>query len=292
MTTSAPGQQADGGSKDPADKSSEPIDDLVTSRHSITLDDGGELSYSVTTGRIVLRQEGHTDDKFDGPQPKAEVFVTAYTADSEDPRARPVTFAFNGGPGSSSVWLHLGLLGPRRVVMGDVGNLLPPPYALADNSRDPAAPQRPGVHRPGLDRLLARGQGREVQGVPRLRRRHRVGRRGDPAVDHAQRAVDVAEVPLRRVLRHDQGRRPRPPPAAAIRAVPERPDADLRGAGLRHGRVRRRQRRPVRALPADLRRRRALSRQARRPAAARRARRRRRPTPSATTCGRSAAAPG
>ena len=43
-----------------------------------------------------------------------------------------MTFAFNGGPGSSSVWLHLGLLGPRRVLMGDVGALLPPPYALAD----------------------------------------------------------------------------------------------------------------------------------------------------------------
>jgi len=107
-------------------------DDLITTRHSITID--GELfSYTATTGRIVLRREGHTDDKFDGPQPKAEVFVTAYTVECADPAGRPVTFAFNGGPGSSSVWLHLGLLGPRRVVMGDVGNLLPPPYELADN---------------------------------------------------------------------------------------------------------------------------------------------------------------
>ena len=112
----------------------EPADDLVTTRHSITID-GQELGYTVTTGRIVLRQEGHTDDKFDGQQAKAEVFVTAYTLDSAsaDPASRPVTFAFNGGPGSSSVWLHLGLLGPRRVLMGDVGSLLPPPYALADN---------------------------------------------------------------------------------------------------------------------------------------------------------------
>jgi len=46
---------------------------------------------------------------------------------------RPITFSFNGGPGSSSVWLHLGLLGPRRMEMGDVGNLLPPPYHLEDN---------------------------------------------------------------------------------------------------------------------------------------------------------------
>jgi carboxypeptidase C (cathepsin A) len=130
MTQTPQGEHAD---EEAAKKDKpEPTDDLVTTRHTIPVEDG-ELSYSVTTGRIVLRTEGHTDDKFDGPQPKAEMFVTAYTADSENPAARPVTFAFNGGPGSSSVWLHLGLLGPRRVLMGDAGDLLPPPYGLADN---------------------------------------------------------------------------------------------------------------------------------------------------------------
>jgi carboxypeptidase C (cathepsin A) len=122
-------------------KEAEPADDLVTTRHAITVD-GRQLAYTVTTGRMVLRLEGHTDKKFEGQQAKAEVFVTAYivdsadtgdTADMGDAGSRPVTFAFNGGPGSSSVWLHLGLLGPRRVVMGDVGGLLPPPYGLADN---------------------------------------------------------------------------------------------------------------------------------------------------------------
>jgi carboxypeptidase C (cathepsin A) len=115
-------------------KDTEPADDLVTTRHSITID-GAELAYTVTAGRMVLRLEGHTDEKFDGQQPKAEVFVIAYTADDAEPGSRPVTFAFNGGPGSSSVWLHLGLLGPRRVIMGDAGELLPPPYALADNAQ-------------------------------------------------------------------------------------------------------------------------------------------------------------
>jgi carboxypeptidase C (cathepsin A) len=115
-----------------AAKDAEPTDDLVTTHHAITID-GTELGYTVTAGRMVLRLEGHTEDKFDGQLPKAEVFLTAYTADSEDPGSRPVTFAFNGGPGSSSVWLHLGLLGPRRVIMGDAGELLPPPYELADN---------------------------------------------------------------------------------------------------------------------------------------------------------------
>ena len=112
----------------------EPVDDLVTTRHTLGTD-AGELSYTARAGRIVLRREVHTDDVFDGHKPKAEVFLTSYTLDGADPGQRPVTFAFNGGPGSSSVWLHLGLLGPRRVVMGDAGALLPPPYALADNAQ-------------------------------------------------------------------------------------------------------------------------------------------------------------
>ena len=113
---------------------SEPADDLVTTSHSITVD-GAELRYTATAGRVVLRAEAHTDDKFDGPQAKAEIFMVAYTADVDEAEAarRPVTFAFNGGPGSSSIWLHLGVLGPRRVLMGDVGDLLPPPYGLTDN---------------------------------------------------------------------------------------------------------------------------------------------------------------
>jgi carboxypeptidase C (cathepsin A) len=110
----------------------EVTDDLVSSQHSVTID-GQELAYTASTGRIVLRREGQTDEKFDGQKPKAEVFITAYTADVEDPATRPVTFAFNGGPGSASIWLHLGLLGPRRVLSGDAGDLVPPPYGMADN---------------------------------------------------------------------------------------------------------------------------------------------------------------
>lgn len=111
----------------------EPADDLVTTTHTVTVD-GRELRYQATAGRVVLRTEILTDGSFDGHQPKAEVFLTAYTLDTDgDPADRPVTFAFNGGPGSSSVWLHLGLLGPRRVVSGDAGRLAPPPYGLVEN---------------------------------------------------------------------------------------------------------------------------------------------------------------
>ncbi|PRY46677.1 S10 family peptidase [Umezawaea tangerina] len=129
MTDKDTGENSDE-SKDEKDI---PSDDLVSAQHSITVK-RRKLNYTTTTGRVVLRQEVTTDGKFDGHQPKAEVFVTAYTLDGADPKTRPVTFAFNGGPGSSSVWLHLGLLGPRRVVSGDVGEMAPPPYELVDNA--------------------------------------------------------------------------------------------------------------------------------------------------------------
>jgi carboxypeptidase C (cathepsin A) len=107
----------------------QPVDDLVTTSHTL-----GDLAYTATTGRVVLRREVLTDGKFDGHLAKAEVFLTSYTLDGADPAQRPVTFAFNGGPGSSSVWLHLGILGPRRVIVGDAGSLEPPPYSVVDNA--------------------------------------------------------------------------------------------------------------------------------------------------------------
>jgi carboxypeptidase C (cathepsin A) len=132
MTDKPDEQRApDRGAAEGVGQSADPADDFVTTRHVINV--GGEqLSYTVTAGRVVLREEGRTEDKFDGPKARAEVFMTAYTL-HDGAASRPVTFAFNGGPGSSSVWLHLGLLGPRRVLSGDVGTLLPPPYDIADN---------------------------------------------------------------------------------------------------------------------------------------------------------------
>ena len=106
----------------------EPTDDLVETTHQL-----GELTYKAVTGRIVLREEVTEDDKFEGHKAKAEVSITSYVLEGGDPAQRPVTFAFNGGPGSSSLWLHIGLLGPKRVVMGDAGALTPPPYGLTDN---------------------------------------------------------------------------------------------------------------------------------------------------------------
>src|SRR3954447_2479656 len=102
-------------------KPAEPTDDLVSTKHHLKV--GRQtLDYTATTGRVVLRDEVHEDGTFTGFKAKAEMSVTSYVVDADD-QSRPVTFAFNGGPGSSSVWLHLGLLGPRRVQMGDVGSL-------------------------------------------------------------------------------------------------------------------------------------------------------------------------
>ena len=65
---------------------------------------------------------------------RAQIFFNAYTKDGvKDKGKRPITFSFNGGPGSSSVWLHMGVLGPRRVVLTDEGELPPPPFKLTDN---------------------------------------------------------------------------------------------------------------------------------------------------------------
>jgi carboxypeptidase C (cathepsin A) len=70
----------------------------------------------------------------DDGEPRASVFSVAYTrTDIDDPASRPLTFVFNGGPGSSSAWLHLGLVGPRRVDMPDGQTAPPAPYRVADN---------------------------------------------------------------------------------------------------------------------------------------------------------------
>lgn len=109
-----------------------PEDNIVQTQHQVTIG-GKQLQYTATTGTIVLKEEIEKDEKAEGEKAKASIFFVAYTVDDKNNQGtRPITFAFNGGPGSSSVWLHLGLLGPRRVHMDDT-NLLPPPYKLVEN---------------------------------------------------------------------------------------------------------------------------------------------------------------
>lgn len=111
-----------------------PKDNLVQTRHKIVIG-GQEVAYTVTAGTMILKEETTDREKeAQGEKPKAAVFFVAYTKDDvEDKSKRPLTFSFNGGPGSSSVWMHMGLLGPRRVVLEFDGTLPPPPFQLTDN---------------------------------------------------------------------------------------------------------------------------------------------------------------
>jgi len=135
---------ADTAKDTPSPVPAEPQERLVTTEHKLVVGKK-TLEYSATCGTIVLRDYTPTydaKDAKDGKPPKpdkatASFFFTAYTLKTkkgdEARDRRPVTFSFNGGPGSSSVWLHLGILGPQRVACDEFGNAPPPPYALVDN---------------------------------------------------------------------------------------------------------------------------------------------------------------
>ena len=127
----------------------EPV--LSVTAHTVTVG-GKTLKYHATTGYILLKEEEgkplvpgvtppeekkpeeETAKSKDGLKPKAKVFFVAYTLDDvADPATRPLTFAFNGGPGSSSVWLHMASVAPRRAALTEDGEAPPPPYQLVDN---------------------------------------------------------------------------------------------------------------------------------------------------------------
>jgi carboxypeptidase C (cathepsin A) len=135
----------------PPDKSGkgeyEPAPPVLTD-HTVTLPGGRILSYKAIAGYLLIRDnkpgaepqkdpaKENEPDQFDPSKgkPKAQIFFVAYLLNGfDDPASRPVTFAFNGGPGSSSVWLHLGGIGPRRVLLTDRGEALPPPAKIVDN---------------------------------------------------------------------------------------------------------------------------------------------------------------
>ena len=102
-----------------------PAERSVSTAHHIRLN-GQELDYTTTLSTLHLKDDAGT--------PTASIFSIALTLDGvDDPSSRPVTFCFNGGPGSSSVWLHIGALGTQRVDMADAVHPPPPPYRLIDN---------------------------------------------------------------------------------------------------------------------------------------------------------------
>ena len=107
-------------------KSAVPKPIQIVTHHSITID-GKEIIYTATTGTFLLKNENDTA-------------ISAYRFYCLHKRRRnsfwktTVTFAYNGGPGSSSMWLHMGALGPKRVVLDDPDCSPPAPYETADNN--------------------------------------------------------------------------------------------------------------------------------------------------------------
>src|SRR3954468_15747867 len=96
----------------------------VVTHHQVSVN-GKTLKYSATTGRLPIKRG---DGKIE-----AEMFFVAYTLDGQEAAKRPLTFAFNGGPGSATIWLHMGALGPKRVEMKADGTMPPAPYRITDN---------------------------------------------------------------------------------------------------------------------------------------------------------------
>ena len=111
--------------KEEKEKGDDKPDRKVETKHSLTIG-GVKVDYTATAGTLSLKD----------PEGKktAEIFYIAYTKDNPaEAGKRPLTFSFNGGPGSSSVWMHMGLLGPKRVKLRDDGFAVPPPYELVEN---------------------------------------------------------------------------------------------------------------------------------------------------------------
>lgn len=96
----------------------------AVTQHSITIG-GQKIGYKAIASHMPIRNESG--------ELQGEMFFVAYIKDGEDPKTRPLTFAYNGGPGSASLWLHMGALGPRRVAMNPDGSMPKPPYHVVDN---------------------------------------------------------------------------------------------------------------------------------------------------------------
>ncbi|MBZ5533038.1 MAG: peptidase S10 [Acidobacteriia bacterium] len=117
---------ADQAAKPAAEAKKEPAEQPpVVTHHEIHVG-GKTLHYTATAGMMPLKNT-------DTGEVEANVFYMAYTMDGQQAERRPLTFSFNGGPGSASVWLHLGAIGPKRVKMQADGMMPAPPYQLVDN---------------------------------------------------------------------------------------------------------------------------------------------------------------
>ena len=119
-------QKEDGAAKEKDEKAAAiPPERTQVTHHELAMD-GKTYKYTATAGTLLIDN--------DDAKPYASVFYVAYTLDGvTDPRTRPVTFLYNGGPGSASLWLHMGSVGPIRIVTASPNATGAPPYELVPN---------------------------------------------------------------------------------------------------------------------------------------------------------------
>ncbi|RDI98996.1 peptidase S10 [Dyella solisilvae] len=115
--------------------------------------EGKSIDYKAVAGTLVLHGSGDKES-----EPQVSMFYTAYLKKGVEPGKRPITFIYNGGPGSATVWLHMGAFGPKRVVTSDDSHTPAAPYGLVNNdyslldASDLVFIDAPGA---GFSRLLA-----------------------------------------------------------------------------------------------------------------------------------------
>jgi carboxypeptidase C (cathepsin A) len=132
--------------------------DAVT--HGVAHVGGAAIAYTARAGTITLRNDQH--------QPTARMFYVAYTKDGVDRSKRPVTFFYNGGPGSSTIWLHMGSFAPMRVVVANGAPTGNAPFRLVDNAyslidkTDMVFIDAPNT---GYSRVIAYGKPKDFMGV-------------------------------------------------------------------------------------------------------------------------------
>ncbi|HEX7964373.1 MAG TPA: peptidase S10 [Gammaproteobacteria bacterium] len=145
-----------GAKKDDAKEAPVPKEDKSVTHHSVSVG-GKSIAYDATAGTLLIKNEKD--------EAVASMFYVAYTAGDGK---RPVTFVFNGGPGSSSMWLHMGSFAPVRIVTPDAAFTAPAPYQLAPNAyslldkTDLVFVDAIGT---GFSRIAGKGEGKDFYGV-------------------------------------------------------------------------------------------------------------------------------
>ena len=140
-----------------------PKEDTAVTQHEVTVG-GRSIHYTATAGNLLITKEDH--DQLD--KPYHSVFYIAYTEDGADAKTRPVTFLYNGGPGSATIWLEMGSVGPMRVITdspdathGAPYQVVPNEYSLI-NKTDLVFIDAPGT---GYSRPVGKGTVKDVAGV-------------------------------------------------------------------------------------------------------------------------------